>query len=300
LPDCKVTVGICVKNNEDTIAEAVDHVVDQDFQHDLMELIIVDGCSHDRTITIIKEILSKTDIQHKIFSENKGLGYARQIVVDNASGTYIVWVDGDIVLTTDYIRSQVEFMDSHPRVGILAGRFGLLEDNWVALLENIGNVLYDSNVKPGFTSKLLGTEASVQRTQAIREVGGFDIHIRGAAEDQDLSSRVRSAGWLMYENRHIFYERQRRTWKDLWKQHYWYGYGLHYVTHKSTRRQPIQDASNDRAIFSFAAYRATHKKVVFLLPLNFVFKKIALFAGFLGAHVTGYGHEKSNIDGTDN
>lgn len=65
-----MTVGICVKNSEDTVAEAMDHVADQDFQHDLMELIIVDGCSHDRTIPIIRETLSKTDIPYKIFSEN--------------------------------------------------------------------------------------------------------------------------------------------------------------------------------------------------------------------------------------
>ena len=294
LPNFKVTVGLCVKNNESTIAEAIDSVVHQDFKHELMELIIADGCSHDRTISIIKERLLKTDIPYKIFSENKGLGYARQIVVDHASGTCIVWVDGDIILSKEYIRRQINFMDSHPDVGIVVGAFGFLsDDNLVATLENISYVASSLYSQEGPTTKLLGTEASCHRTKAVREAGGFDINIKGAHEDVDLSSRIKSNGWVLYENKHIFYERQRKTWKDLWRQHFWYGYGLHYILHKKSRGNLIQDRSTDRIIISSAAYRATRKKIAFLLPINFVFKKAALIMGFMSAHFNGYGHQPS-------
>ena len=129
MPECKVTVGLCVKNDAYTITEAIDSVLSQDFQHELMELVIVDGCSHDRTLPIIRERLSKTDIMYKIFSENTGLGYARQVVVDNALGTYIVWVDGDVILSRSYISQQVDFMERHPQAGITQGAFGFLNDD---------------------------------------------------------------------------------------------------------------------------------------------------------------------------
>ena len=48
----KVTVGMCVKNCAATIKEAIESVLNQDFPHELMELIIVDGNSEDETLSI--------------------------------------------------------------------------------------------------------------------------------------------------------------------------------------------------------------------------------------------------------
>ena len=283
---------MCVKNNEDTIAKTIDSIMNQDFKHERMELIIVDGCSSDKTLQIIKEKLLNTDIRYKIFSENTGLGYARQIVVDNASGIYIVWVDGDIILTKDYISRQIDFMEKHPKAGVVVGAYGLNpEDNIVATLENIGYVIDSMNPKIGPTNKLLTLSSSCQRTKAIRDAGGFDIKIKGASEDMDLSYRIRSKGWLMYENSPIFYHKQRTTWKEIWQQHFWYGYGLHYIRHKKSRGSLVRDKSIDRVIISSTAYKITYKKAVFLLPLNFIFKKAALMMGFISAHFHAYGHQ---------
>lgn len=287
-----VTIGLCVKNAEANIKEAVSSVVDQDFPHELTEIIVVDGHSQDKTLSIIKECLSRTAIKKRIFSENKGLGFARQMVVDNARGNYILWVDGDIILSKDYVRQQVNFMEQHPSVGVAVGSFAILpEDNWVASLESIGYVIDSSRHQKKATSKLLGTEAAIFRVEAISQVGGFDRNIKGAQEDIDITYRIRAAGWQLYITSAVFYEIQKRTWKALWSQHLWYGYGLHFIQHKNKRRNLFRDRSVDRIPLSFLAYKLTHRKVVFLLPLNFVFKKAALIFGFLKAHVDGYGHK---------
>lgn len=100
----KVTIGVCVRNCEDLIREAIGSIINQDFPHEFMELIVVDGYSQDETLRIIRDVLKKTDMKTRIFYEKEGLGRARQIVVDNASGEYIVWVDGDMVLSMDFVR----------------------------------------------------------------------------------------------------------------------------------------------------------------------------------------------------
>jgi glycosyltransferase involved in cell wall biosynthesis len=285
------TIGLCVKNNEVTITEAVKSIVNQDFPHELMEIIVVDGYSQDQTMRIIGEVLSKGTIQTRILSENKGLGFARQLVVNNALGKYIVWVDGDIVLSRNYVREQVDFMECHPRVAIAVGRFDIApNDNWVAFLENISYVIDSLRHSGKGTLKLLGTEGSILRTEASRTVGGFDPNIEGAQEDLDMAYRINLAGWKFHVTNSILYERQRRTWKALWKQHFWYGYGLHFVQHKNKGRNMFIDKSNDRIIFSSQAYKLSYRKVAFLLPLNFIFKKIALLFGFFKAHIDGYGH----------
>jgi glycosyltransferase involved in cell wall biosynthesis len=286
-----ITIGLCVKNNEATIRETVSSIAVQDFPHELMEIIVVDGCSQDQTLRIIGEILSKTDVKITIFSENQGLGFARQIVVDNALGKYVLWVDGDIILSKNYIKQQVDFMERHPEVAIAAGSLGLMpKDNWVAILETIGYVIESLRKQGKATSRLLGTKGSILRAEAIRMIGGFDPNIKGAQEDVDVAYKLNLAGWKFYITDAILHEKQKRTWSALWKRHFWYGYGLHFVQHKNKGRNMFTNRSNDWVILSSQAYRLTHRKVVFLLPFNFIFKKIALLFGFVMAHIDGYGH----------
>jgi glycosyltransferase involved in cell wall biosynthesis len=57
-----VTIGVCVRNADETIKEAIDSVIRQDFPHEHMEIIVVDGNSHDKTLSIIEDCLSKTAI----------------------------------------------------------------------------------------------------------------------------------------------------------------------------------------------------------------------------------------------
>jgi len=287
-----VTIGLCVKNNENTIKEALHGITEQVFSHELIEVIVVDGNSQDDTMRLIREIFSTSDIKTKFFSENEGLGFARQLVVNNATGKYIIWVDGDIIISDNYLTLQVKFMESHNDVGIAAGSFGLNpDDNWVSLIQNIGYVIDSERNNGKQTSRLIGTEGSIMRTKAIRMAGGFDPKIKGAHEDTFLSYKIRSKGWKFFITKAKFYERQRVTWKDLWKQHVWYGYGLHFVQHKNKGRNLFRNKTNDRIFLSSLAYKLTHRKVVFLMPLNFVFKYTALVFGLMKAHFEGYGHD---------
>ena len=291
----KATIGLCVRNAERTVREAINSIINQGFPRELMELIVVDGCSRDKTLAIIERCLSKEDIKYKVFCENEGLGLARQIVVDNAGGDYIVWVDGDMVLSRDFVRKQVEFMERNPAVGIGKGKYGMHNgENLVDILENLEFALnFRSEGKT--TLKTLGTSGCIYRIKAIRQVGGFDKNIKGVGEDMDAEHRIKAAGWLLYITSAIFYEKRRASWKSLWREYSWHGYGGHYLFSKNRRTinfykmlPPIAIAVEVSRLP--VAYRLTHRKVVFLLPFHYVFKRVAWFFGFVRAHFDGYGH----------
>ena len=305
----KVTIGVCVKNCEDFIKEAVDSVIGQDFPHELMELIIVDGYSEDKTLSILKDNLGKTDLKHKIFYENEGLGRARQIVVDNSGGDYIVWVDGDMVLSRDFVREQVEFMERHPDVGIAKGKLGLTPGaNWIATLEiysRAASKMVDFNYKVKARSKSMGTSGCIYRVRAIRQVGGFDENIKGYGEDFDAEYRIRTTGWLLCTTHVQYrdYERRGLTWKDLWCRYLRRGYDMHHFLDKNkgmiTLYKMLPPAAFLAGLFhSIKIYRLTSRKVAFLLPLQYVLKMIAWCLGFVRSSLASYRNpmSKSSMD----
>lgn len=284
--DVKVTVGLCVKNSQATVEKAIKSILSQDYPADLMELLVVDGKSKDNTIKIIQNCLNCTNLSSRFFSESLGLGGARQTVVEHALGTYIVWVDGDMVLPNDFIRRQVEFMDANPQAGIGKGKYGInSNDKLVATLENMEFLINFCHA--GETDcKYLGTSGCIYRLQAIREAGGFDAAIKGVGEDMDAEYRVRERGWKLYITDALFFESRRGSWKSLWDEYFWHGYGWTSLLNKNRDMVNIAKLLPPVAVVvEFTripkAYRLTSKKAAFLLPLHYVFKRIAWFFGFL-------------------
>jgi succinoglycan biosynthesis protein ExoA len=294
----QVTIGMCVRNNEATIHDALQSVMNQDFPHECMELLIVDGNSLDQTVSIANEVLGKGDVRSRVFCENRGLGHARQIAVEAAKGQYIVWIDGDMVVSNDFVSKLFEFMEKDPKAGILKGRQALESGgNLLATLEGYSRVagkMVDFSSRKAL-GKVLGTSGSIYRCTAIRQAGGFDENLRGYCEDWDAEIRVRAAGWVLnaVDVRYLDYERSKLEWKNLWKRYWLRGYYTHYFLHKNKGlikhyRMFPPAAFLAGLISASKLYRFTNRKVVFLLPFQHFFKFTAWYVGFLQSHSVGY------------
>jgi len=294
----KVTVGICVRNCENYIKEAINSIIAQDFPHKFMEVILVDGYSQDKTVLIAKNILSKIDIESRVFFENKGLGFARQIIVDNAVGDYILWVDGDMVIPKNYLKKLLGFIEKHPEVGIVKGRQALQPgENLLATLEAYSRAaarMVDYQSEKG-RFKALGTAGALCRTKALREAGGFDKALRGYNEDWDMEIRVRLKGWKLcaIDAFYLDYERRRLTWGTLWNKYWLRGYYTHYFLHKNRGRLKHHRTFPPAAFFAgllhaFILYKKTRQKAVFLLPFQSMLKMIAWYIGFIRSHIDYY------------
>jgi glycosyltransferase involved in cell wall biosynthesis len=290
----KVTIGVCVRNGESTIADALESILAQNYSHKFIELLVVDDGSNDKTLSIIKKSVEKTDIPSKVFHhEWRGLGYSRNLVVDNAVGDYIIWVDGDMVLSRDYVRKQAEYLDCNPRVGLSLGFMLMPKDALLVRMDLLPFIMGRINFfKRGSSIKNAPTGGTAFRVEALRQVNGFDLNIKGAGEDVDVAFRMQKAGWLFGAVGAQFLERKGdiRTFGQYWRKHAWYGYGAHQVYLKDRkaidpiRMNPLAGLLSG-VIFAFEGYKLTRQKSLFFyLPVTFVFKRIAWAVGFNKSH----------------
>jgi len=177
---------------------------------------------------------------------------------------------------------------------------GRLSRNLVAELEGISQSRdYELEIHRIWRRNLkkLGTGGSIFRLAAIKEAGGFDTMIRGAAEDADITARIKSAGYLLSESQAEFEHEFKHTLKGLWNQYAWYGHGMHYFYHRHKDLRglmlvyfwPVTFVGGIvRLILSF---QTMHRKIAFLLPFFNLFKATAWWFGFFKAHQQGYGRE---------
>lgn len=295
----KVTLGMCVRNCEEYLGDTIRSIMGQDYPHELMQLVCVDDGSEDGTLLAIHKALSTVDFKTKIIHTPwLGLGHARNLIVANAENDFVLWVDGDMILPEDFVRKLVEFMEQNPDVAIAKGKQSLEPGlNLLGTLETYARAAsrmlnYRSEKA---RSKSLGTGGAIYRVEAIREVGGFDEGMRGYGEDQDIEIRIRACGWSFdtVEARFLDYERYGLTWKNLWRRYWLRGYYTHYFLHKNRGAiKPYHmfppSAFLSGLLQSFALYKLTFRKAVFLLPLQYTFKMTAWYFGFAESHRNSY------------
>ena len=102
----KVSVGMPVWGVEKYIKRCIESILNQDF--DDYEVIVVDDCSPDNSINIVKDIKAshpKGDCIRIIRQpQNMGCWAARNTILEQASGKYILLIDSDDYLAEGAIR----------------------------------------------------------------------------------------------------------------------------------------------------------------------------------------------------
>jgi glycosyltransferase involved in cell wall biosynthesis len=292
-----VTLGLCIKNSEKTINDSINSIISQTYPRELVRLVIVDGCSTDNTVKILVECTSKTDAKVDFYSDNgNGLGFARQIVVINSVGKYLIFSDGDVALSSNFLTEQVKFMEENPNVGVAYAKpmpYPLSQGTLVSNVTALFNYADECS---------RGSTATIFRREAVLQVGGFDINITGAAEDIDLIARIQAKGWSVSVNdKARFSHKFRESIGEFWREQTWFGYGSHYFNHKNKDATP-EWRNLPFGYFIFAlriackAYRMTLRKISFLIPLQMTLGNVSWWFGFINAHIDGYGHNYKPVN----
>lgn len=99
----KVSIIITAYNVEQYIAKAIESAISQTY--DNIEVLVVEDCSTDNTLSIIKEFSEIVLIQN---NENVGAGKSRGVGIEKSTGEYILFLDGDDYLEPECIEKLIE------------------------------------------------------------------------------------------------------------------------------------------------------------------------------------------------
>ena len=117
----RVSVIIPVYNLEKYIGRCLDSLVSQDFSD--YEVIVVNDGSTDNTAQICDEYARKYDFIRAVHKKNGGVSSARNLGIDLAEGEYIMFVDGDDYVTSNYISTMYQCQIENPDKMIVCNMF---------------------------------------------------------------------------------------------------------------------------------------------------------------------------------
>ena len=160
------------------------------------EVLVIDDGSQDATAEIASRYAGVTVIRHE---RNRGLGAARNTGFGAARHELVAALDADCVPEPGWLARLVPHLNDPDVVGA-GGR----------LIESIGRTAADrwrcAHMRQERGESLLGDPDflfgcnNIFRKSAVLEIGGFNEAMRTAAEDVDISRRLRSRNWrLVYE-----------------------------------------------------------------------------------------------------
>lgn len=119
MPLSKVTVIIAARNEESNIGNTLDCIFGQEYPKDLLEVIVVDDHSTDRTGEIVRRY---ADRGVKLITLNEGnkLNSYKKFAINKAihasSGDIIITTDADCRMGSKWILSIVQYMESQDKL----------------------------------------------------------------------------------------------------------------------------------------------------------------------------------------
>ena len=192
------SVIIVTYNHKKYLEHCINSVLKQDYPY---EVIVVDNCSHDGSVQLVKEKYPNVKLIES--PENKGYGAGNNLGVRQAIGEYIAILNPDTIVENGWLRELVKPLENE---NIITTSKILSYDG--SVINTCGNINHFTGLtftrglgdEPGayqkseYVSGFSGCCFAMRRRDFL-EIGGFDENFFTYNEDSDLSWHAHLEGF---------------------------------------------------------------------------------------------------------
>ncbi len=195
------SVVVCTLNRKEALEKNIESLLDQTFDYQKFEIIVVDDGSNDGTANYLKTKARKTKepkirvIMHK----NKGLAHSRNIAVKKARGEFMAFIDDDAVASRNWLKNAYGCISSvNPKpqgvTGPVKSYYKVKKPIWFKD-EYVDDI---KGIKERFlkTGEAFSGPNMILNKEIIKKYGGFDelVDMKGAllmlGEETKLFERI--------------------------------------------------------------------------------------------------------------
>lgn len=218
--DCwldKVSISIVTYNNADKISNLLNSII-KNTKGVTYKIYVIDNCSSDNTIEIIKENFPTVNIFQ--LPENVGFGEGHNQVLNVIDSQYHAIVNPDIIINSDAISDLVNYLDTVPDVVMITPRIfnsdgteqylpkkrptlrylisGRLKFIKYFLKLRNEYTMQDYNIQEPIDVDFSTGCFSIIRTDVFQRIKGFDNRFFMYFEDVDLTLRAKKYGRVIF------------------------------------------------------------------------------------------------------
>lgn len=183
----EITIVLSCFNKEKYIAQAIQSVLSQSVKE--WRLIIVDDCSTDNSINIIKSFENLNNVQTLFNTENKGANYCRNLGLALASTEYLMFLDGDDVLEKTCVENRLTAAAANVTANLMVFTMGVFKENigdseyvWLPEVSDPLRNLLSHNLSWSIVQPLWNTNF-------LKSLNGFDLSFK-RLQDVELNTRA--------------------------------------------------------------------------------------------------------------
>ena len=260
----QVSIYIPAYNAESTIREVIDSILNQSYKFD--EIIVVNDSSNDKTVEKIK---SFSEIKIINNNTNKGLGFSRNVGIENCKNEIVAGIDADVVLDKFWLETILPYLKKDKIVMCGGNLKEKLTENKFNLWRSI---YYKQNwgeqelLNPSF---LYGCN-TIQLKSIWKQIGGYNEELKTNGEDVEYCNRVRSGQDtnVFYSNKALCYHLQNDNIKTLSKR-VWRYHSFGYKIKKPTIYRFIKLTIKQIKFFFQRSISSLFKLNFYFLYINF-------------------------------
>src|SRR3989344_7509632 len=124
----KVSFVLATYQGERTIKKCLDSIFSQDYPKNLMEVLVIDGGSKDKTLEIAKNYSVKIFNNPKKHSEGEGMGKAQGF--NKSKSDYVIFTDQDnVLLSKDCINNLLKPLLNDKDIWISGSKITVVKDD---------------------------------------------------------------------------------------------------------------------------------------------------------------------------